>query len=266
MSRSTIIEEAPAPAVVLIPEARNRQHRRYRRSAVLISIVVLLVGSLIALLITTMSSGSSTTGDVSKPSAIGTGRDAVLIRPVLCLASPYVADQKEGGPVPTCGARYLLTAAAMNVSPNSAQEGYSSNTPGPDPALAGYPSSTRDAPTHIVLLVGLSGGAPVDERWVLGPSEMRLSGADVESASAQKDRTGQWTVNVHLTSNGAAAFDRVAQKNFHQFLAIDMGGKVVSAPIIQPTQASFSSFDGAMQISGDLTAAKAHAVAAAVKG
>jgi preprotein translocase subunit SecD len=95
---------------------------------------------------------------------------------------------------------------------------------------------------------------------------MRLSAADVESASAQKNQTGQWVVVLHLSSGGAAALDRVAEQNFHQFVAIDMGGEVVSAPIIQPTQTSFSSFDGSMQISGSLTAANARAVAAAIKG
>jgi len=95
---------------------------------------------------------------------------------------------------------------------------------------------------------------------------MRLSAADVMAASAEKNQTGQWIVNVHLSPHGAAVFDRVAQENFHQFLAIDMGGKVVNTPIIEPTQTSFSSFDGAMQVSGSLTASSARAVAAAIKG
>jgi preprotein translocase subunit SecD len=136
----------------------------------------------------------------------------------------------------------------------------------PDPAMAGYPSSTHDSPTHTVLLGGLTSGLRDRERWVLGPSEMRLSTSDVESASAQKNQTGQWIVVVHLSSAGAAKFDRVAQENFHQFVAIDMGGKVVSAPIIQPTQTSSSSFDGVMQISGSLTASNARSVVATIKG
>jgi len=266
MSRSTIVDHAPAPVEVLIPEARYRQRQRYRRSAVLISIVALLVGALVALLITISSSGPGTTHDASKPSTVAAGRATVLIRPVLCVASPYVPSQRKTGPVPACAAPYLLTAGALNVSPNSAQAGYSTNTPGLDPALAGYPSSTRDSSTSTVLLGGLAGGPPVHERWVLGPSEMRLSAADVESASAQKDQTGQWIVMVHLSANGAVAFDRVAEENFHQFVAIDMGGKIVSTPIIQPAQTSFSSFDGAMQISGFLTASNARAVAAVIKG
>jgi preprotein translocase subunit SecD len=95
---------------------------------------------------------------------------------------------------------------------------------------------------------------------------MRLSAAEVQSASAQKDQTGQWTVTVHLSSAGAVAFDRIAEENFHQFVAIDVGGKVVSTPIIQPTQTSFSSFDGEVQISGTLNASNAHAVARSISG
>jgi len=266
MSRSTVVDDPPAPVDVLIPEARHRQRRRYRRSAILISIVALLVGALVALLTTTTLSGSGTTHDTSKPATAAVGRSTVLIRPVLCLASPYVASQRRSGPVPACGARFLLTAPALNVSPLSTTGGYSSTTPKPDPALAGYPDSTRDSPTQTVLLGGLAAGPPAGQRWVLGPSEMRLSAADVESASSQKDQTGQWVVMVHLSSGGAAVFDRVAEENFHQFVAIDMGGKIVSTPIIQPTQASFSSFDGSMQISGSLTASTARAVAAAMRG
>jgi len=228
--------------------------------------VALLVGALVAFLITAASSGSGTTHHTSKPATAADGRTTVLIRPVRCLASPYAASQRKSGPVPACAAQYLLTAAALNVSPASARGGYSSTTPKPDPALAGYPSSTRDSPTRTVLLGGLAGSPPVGQRWVLGSSQMRLSAADVESASAQQNQTGQWTVMVHLSSGGAATLDRVAEENFHQFVAIDMGGRVVSTPIIQPTQTSFSSFDGAMQISGSLTASSARAVAAAIKG
>lgn len=264
MSRSTIVDDAPAPIEVLIPEARSRQRQRYRRSVFLVSIVALLVGGLVALLITTTSSGSGTAHDPLKPSTVGVGRATVLIRPVLCFAYPYVASQKKTGPVPPCATPYQLSAAALNVSPNSAQVGYTSNTPMPDPAMAGYPSSTHDSPTHTVLLGELTGGPRIRERWVLGPSEMRLSTSDVESASAQKNETGQWIVMVHLSSAGAAAFDRVAYKNFHQIVAIDMGGKVVSTPIIQPTQTSFSSFDGVMQISGSLTAPNARSVVVAI--
>jgi hypothetical protein len=184
----------------------------------------------------------------------------------LCFASPYVASQKSAGSLPACTAPYALTSASLKVTPDSTVRGYSSNYPGPDPTLAGYPSSQRDSPIRTVLLGGLGGSPSLGERYVVGPSQMRLSAADVESASVHKTRTGQWIVNVLLSPAGATTFDRVARVDFHQYLAIDMGGKIVSAPLMQPTQASFSSFNGVMEISGPLTASNARAVAAAVKG
>jgi preprotein translocase subunit SecD len=67
-----------------------------------------------------------------------------------------------------------------------------------------------------------------------------------------------------MTKRGAALWDRVAEENFHKILSVDFNGKVVSAPIIQPTQTSFTSFDGRGQISGNLTKAEAIALAHAL--
>lgn len=268
MPESTIVDDTPAPVEVLIPEARHHQRRRYRRLAVIASLTALLVGALIALLITTTSSGSGTSRGTPPLSVVGASHSTVLIRPVLCYAPPYSATTpRQTGPLggPPCAAPYELAASALDVAPTSAPQEYTSNTIAPDPSLAGYPNSTHDSPSRTVLLGGqprVNGG----ERYLLGPSEMRLSAANVGSVVAQKDRTGQWIVAIHLTSGGATAWDRVAEENFHQLLAIDLGGKVVSAPLIQPTQRSFTSFDGAMEISGSLNASIARSVAAAVKG
>ncbi len=74
------------PSRVLVPEARHRQQRRYRRSAVMWSHVALLVGALIALLITTTSGGSGTSRPTSTPPVAVAERGPVLVRPVLCFA------------------------------------------------------------------------------------------------------------------------------------------------------------------------------------
>ena len=63
---------------------------------------------------------------------------------------------------------------------------------------------------------------------------------------------------------GSALWDKVAQENFHQLLGIELDGQVYSAPIIQPTQASFTSFDGKGEISGNLTQADAQNLAQAM--
>jgi preprotein translocase subunit SecD len=82
---------------------------------------------------------------------------------------------------------------------------------------------------------------------------MKLSASDVSSAAVRKTQQGNWEVDIRLTSAGAAKWDAVAEMNFHQFLAIEQGGRVISVPLMQPTQSSFSSFDGAIQVSGGLT-------------
>jgi hypothetical protein len=267
MAESTIVVDAPAPAPteVLIPEARHRQRQRYRRSAILVSIAALLAAALVALLITTTSGGSGTARGPSKPSALAAGRATVLIRPVLCLAPPYVASRLEGGPLPSCAAPYEMSTAGLDVTPTKSPQGFSLHNVASDPGLAGYPTATRDTVDRVVLLAGLrpqNGG----ERYLLGPSDLRLSAANVTSAVVRQNQTGSWVVDIHLAPAAAAVWDRVAQQNFHQMLAIDMGGKVVTAALIQPTQASFTSFDGAMEVSGNVTAANARAVVAAVKG
>jgi preprotein translocase subunit SecD len=81
---------------------------------------------------------------------------------------------------------------------------------------------------------------------------------------AQQDQTGAWVVNYTLTSTGSPLWDKVASQNFHQLLAIELDGVVQSAPIIQPTQTTFSSFLGTGQISGSFTEASAKNLALAM--
>jgi preprotein translocase subunit SecD len=60
---------------------------------------------------------------------------------------------------------------------------------------------------------------------------------------------------------GSALWDKVAEENFHQLLGIEFDGEVYSAPIIQPSQSTFTSFDGKGEISGDLTKSEARQLA-----
>jgi hypothetical protein len=57
----------------------------------------------------------------------------------------------------------------------------------------------------------------------------------------------------------------VARASFHQLLALDVGGVVVSAPIIEPTQSSFTSFQGRGQVSGNWNQAEATRIASAMQ-
>ena len=110
-----------------------------------------------------------------------------------------------------------------------------------------------------MLLPAAPGTTQQAQRYLLGPSQ--LSGSAISSASAQFTTAGQWVVAYTLTSSGSAKWDAVAQQNFHQMVAIDLDGKVESAPFIQPTQSSFTSFGGRGQISGGFTQATAKQLA-----
>ena len=104
-------------------------------------------------------------------------------------------------------------------------------------------------PNRSVLLPLLGPNLKTTVRYVLGPEEM--TGSSIGSAVAQQNQTGQWEVNYSLKgSAGSQLWDKVAEENFHLELGIELDGVVQSAPLIQPTQNSFTSFDGQGTISG----------------
>jgi preprotein translocase subunit SecD len=73
---------------------------------------------------------------------------------------------------------------------------------------------------------------------------------------------GQWTIDLVLTPAGSAAWDTLTKQQFHQIIGIDLNGRVISAPITMPTQTTWTSFDGRIQISGAFTGQQARAIAA----
>jgi preprotein translocase subunit SecD len=200
----------------------------------------------------------------------------MYFRPVLCWAypegvpkNPKVKLPKTGiEAIPACSSSSQLTEAAIGVTPNSSPQGYSSNTIAPDSQYEAYPSTSVDKPNYAkstVLLPGIGGACDGSDqvRCVLGPAQM--TGRSIGSAQATQNQTGQWVVDYTLAgAAGSALWDKVAQENFHQFLGIELDGDVYSAPIIQPTQSTFSSFDGKGEISGSLTQAQAQQLAQAM--
>jgi preprotein translocase subunit SecD len=212
------------------------------------------------------------------------GQTAQLyFRPVECFAPPLIeaktskgvkvsATHSGAGTLPTCGSQYATTAANIDVTPNSSVQGYSvNNNLTDDPQFDQYsntPTTAANYPNRSVLLPGISSGgaaaAANTGRYVLGPEE--LTGHSIGSATATQDQTGNWVVDYNLTSAGSPLWDKVAQENFHQYLALELDGIVQSAPLIQPTQASFTSFDGKGEISGgNMTEANAKQLALAMQ-
>jgi preprotein translocase subunit SecD len=188
----------------------------------------------------------------------------LFFRPALCYAPALTLAKGKApstGPLPACGQSYALTQANLQVTPNSnLAAGYSYNTNIPeDPGFATYPStpSTNDSKNATVLLPASPGNAG-PPRYVVGPAQ--LTGTAVKSASAQLNN-GQWSVDLNLTSNGANQWNTFAATQFHQIIAIDLDGQIISAPITQPSQGSFTSFGNSVQISGSFTENQAKTLA-----
>jgi preprotein translocase subunit SecD len=175
----------------------------------------------------------------------------LLFRPVLCqVAEPTKKAKKYVGSIPSCASGYLWTEANLDVTPNNSPAGYSSNSLALDPNYTTIqttlPKNDNPADNVILPLLGSTG-----TRYLLGPSE--LTGQAVGKAIAQQDQVGAWVVNYTLTKKGSPEWDTVANKNFHQALAIELDGVIQSAPLIQPDQSAFSSFMGSGEISGSFT-------------
>ena len=187
-------------------------------------------------------------------------------RPVLCFSGPYSPTKGSSPPTALPAAcsstQYDLTAQNLNVNTGTQAPG---NNIGPDPTLSAFPSSTpsyNDTHPNSVVLVPAAGGSGANpgERYLLGPTGVPGTAVAPGGALAQFS-SPNWVVNVTLTGKGAAQWDALAQKQFHAYIAIDLDGQVESAPLTQPSQASFTSFNGKVQISGSFSQSSAQNLA-----
>ncbi len=198
-------------------------------------------------------------GPLPAPSSFFTELGAFTFRPVLCSAVAY-SGPSASGTLPTCSSDDALTPSNLNVNTNTGQP--MSSIP-PDPAFANFPSTTadNDIRTSNVLLPGpapsMGGGYP---RYVLGPAE--LANAGIASAQVASIYSGGWTIMVNLTAAGAQSWNQLAQQSFHSYVAIDLDGAVISAPLIEPNSQTFVSFGARDQISGGFSKKQARQIAA----
>jgi len=227
-----------------------------RRAPVIATALAMVVVAVGALVIT----GSSRTGAINRPTV-------VAWRPVLCEVPAFVAPSTSTGPratgAPRCSSRSLWNRANLGVVPNAnLVSGFTYRVVPHDDGLGGVVTTppNRDTATATVVV-------PVygerSARYVLGPDDL-VAGC-VRSAQAQRNQAGQWVVNVALSTKGATLWDHVAARQFHEVEALVYEGTAVSAPLIQPTQTSFTSFDGQMSIAGSFTRALATQIAAALR-
>jgi preprotein translocase subunit SecD len=185
-------------------------------------------------------------------------------RPVLCYAGAYVKPKTGTAPAKlpaNCSASsYQLTASNLNVNTSTGQP---SGNITEDPTLSSYPTSSSEYnnthPKSNVLLSAAPGSAQVNGlRYLLGPSG--VPGNAVHSAQAVYN-TPNWDVDVNLTSGGSTQWDNLARQQFHAYVAIDLDGQVVSAPLTLPNQSTFTSFNGKVEISGNFTQSTAQNLA-----
>lgn len=257
--------EAPkaAPQVdeaqLLFQEARQRRRRRWLISGTAIGAVVVIVAVTLGLTLgRTGGESVRPTPPSSVTPAAANATVSLSFRPVLCYASALTLTSGQSastGSLPTCSTVSALTAAnlAINIS-----TGQATANPQPDIQFSGYASTPSEnaAPGATILLPGEPGQGTT--RYVLGPAAVTQS--DVASATAGNEN-GSWTVNIRLTPQGAAKWDALVQQQFHAVIGVVENGKVISTPITLPTQSSFTSFGGQVQISGSFTQQQAKALA-----
>lgn len=185
----------------------------------------------------------------------------VYFREVLCYVPAFTPPGRTASlNIHSCASSSLLTLNNLHAHPDvNSAAGFTSNSVPADAGLADVPSTSRshDRPNATVLLPGIRQTGKA--RYLLGPSQMGTS--QIAHANAVKDQTGSWVVNYTMTEQGARMWDRVANEDFHLILGIDLDGVVVSAPIVQPIQSQFSSFNGRGQIAGGFTKTQAFALA-----
>jgi preprotein translocase subunit SecD len=202
------------------------------------------------------------------PASVLAASGTVLFRPVLCVSAPSTPPAPgitaALRPPSSCSATiYSVRSPNLTVDPSTGSSNETSIRP--DPELATTRSSTPSYDeTHpgspvLVPTEGHGDRGGDGGRYLLGPAE--LSGTAVSSA-VTTFHTPQWEVDVDFTAAGSARWDAVAHENFHQMIAVDFDGQVVTAPLIEPNQAQFTSFAGRMDISGAFTARSARALAA----
>jgi preprotein translocase subunit SecD len=208
----------------------------------------------------------------------------LYFRPVLCTTYPLslapatkATKTKKAVPaetpisgnktLPACGSTYATNLANLAVQPNSSVQGYTNANVPPDPTFAPYTNTDTTVKNYqhrSVLLPLLGPNLKKSVRYVLGPAQM--TGTSIKSAVAQQSQTGAWEVNYALTGTGSKLWDTVAGENFHLLLGIELDGVVQSAPLIQPGQATFTSFGGTGTISGgNMTEADAKSLALAMQ-
>jgi preprotein translocase subunit SecD len=168
------------------------------------------------------------------------------------------------GQLPSSGSTTATTATTTAASGAAARAAVASCDLAAVTALPVVPTSNRaDKQAGACVVLPESPGGKRVARYYLGPAgldEGSLARARAEFVSGQG-----WTIRLDLTKAGSATWDALAQAQFHQQVALVVDGLVLSAPTIQPSDQTFSSFGGIAVISGRFTAKSAKSLAAGLQ-
>ena len=191
----------------------------------------------------------------------------LYFRPVLCGVPAYSGPtaKKSGTKAksagaykvpPSCPAPYRYTTAYYVSSGGG---GYDPGSYAIDPVYASYPSTSiaNDAKYKHDNVI-FNSGVPGTPRYVLGPA--LATGTIISNAYSQLSATGQWEVVFDLTGSGTTTFNKIAATYYHELVANDLDGDIVSAPLIEAT-----SFPGSGQITGNFNSSSAGALALDLK-
>ncbi len=188
---------------------------------------------------TTTSSPGSTTTTTKAPTTTTTSSTAPAASSSTVKKSSGAAAGGYRQP-PACPSVLQPTTSTPNPQPYSLLSHYKTTPPG------------YDNPSSIVLLA--QKGFPF--RYELGPAQ--ATGSVIASATPTFTSSNNWIIQFSLTRPGTQIWDNLANRNYHKFVADDLGGEVISAPSIDATGAQFGSSG---QITGNFSSASANSLA-----
>lgn len=108
--------------------------------------------------------------------------------------------------------------------------------------------------TWTVVLASRDPSGHVTARYELGP--VVLDGRVINHAAAHQNQAGQWEVDFYTTTQGSAAFDAMAVREYLHLVAVVVGDLVLSAPMVNAT-----AFHGSGIIAGGFTRQEAKTIA-----
>lgn len=176
----------------------------------------------------TTTAGSSTTTSTTVPKSSSTGSKKSATQP-------------------------LPSACPGTYTPSSVN-----GNPAPWSTLAAYKTTTSVTPHHSdpknqTVLLPLKGGK--GERILAGPSQ--AAGTVIKSAVAVYNQN-QFIVQFTLTGKGTKIWDDMATRNYHKLVADDLGGVIISAPVINATGSQFGSSG---EVTGNFSSSTANSLA-----